>query len=94
MKMYELFLASKSTFMITINTGECRDYKGVAVQNGQVYRRGANPCEECVCNGGFADNCVEMVCDEPPCRNHRLIPNTCCGFVCLPELPDTIEGWF
>lgn len=69
----------------------CRDYNGRIVPNREMYQPGSDPCESCECLNGQKGMCAQVACDEPPCRNYRLIPGTCCGFECLGEEIDTVE---
>ncbi|WAR23289.1 KCP-like protein [Mya arenaria] len=76
-----------------VPSGYCRDMNGsYTVSNGDVYTPNrTDPCRTCLCEAGSPVLCADLMCDEPPCLNYRLIPGTCCGFVCLDEESEEVE---
>ena len=70
----------------------CFDSTGQSFTNGSIYTPDtAEPCRQCVCVNGRVDDCVEVVCDEPPCFNYELIPGTCCGFRCESDIIEDVS---
>ncbi|XP_045160054.2 uncharacterized protein LOC123525241 [Mercenaria mercenaria] len=69
----------------------CKDHLGRAVSDGDMYQPEADPCVTCECVKGLQGICTTVVCDEPACKNYRLIPGTCCGFECLDEETESVE---
>ncbi|XP_061179924.1 alpha-2-macroglobulin-like [Saccostrea echinata] len=65
------------------NTKSCKDNSGKVFDNGSNFAPNiSNPCWMCDCVNGAAKYCAMAMCDEPPCRNYKLIEGTCCGFTC------------
>lgn len=72
--------------------GTCRDHMGVMISDGEMYHPDStDPCKTCECVNGRAGFCTQVVCDEPTCRNYKLIPGTCCGFECPDEEIESVE---
>lgn len=62
----------------------CMDLRGNLVSDGEVFAPNrSDPCRMCSCENGETTKCNYIYCDAPPCERYKLVPGTCCGFICL-----------
>lgn len=62
----------------------CMDLRGTLVSDGEVFAPNrSDPCRMCSCEKGETTKCNYIYCDAPPCERYKLVPGTCCGFICL-----------
>lgn len=71
-----------STNNSTVYKG-CLDSKGNWATHGHLYIPFDDPCKECQCKNGEQEMCRSVLCQPPPhCINPKLMPDTCCQFIC------------